>query len=153
MIDSTLVDHLSIDSANDAAIVLFRRFNAKMTGAVARNDAEKIALLTDADIVFCTAKAGIRVLNANVLAQSQLLKVAGDVNAVPPAGIEGIDSNEMAEPLKHATQAPNAVGVGALAIGNVKYQLQHELLKSMLETDKPVFIDFREAFNKARTLV
>ncbi|MDD2760498.1 MAG: methylenetetrahydromethanopterin dehydrogenase [Methylomonas sp.] len=151
--DTFLVDHLSIDTANDSAKQYNRRFNAKLTGAVAGNDAEKIALLADADIVFCTAKAGIRVLSASVLAKTQYLKVAGDVNAVPPAGIEGVESNDMAAPLKFATQAPNAVGVGALAVGNVKYQLQHELLKSMLKTDKPVFIDFKEAFNKARTLV
>jgi methylene-tetrahydromethanopterin dehydrogenase len=43
--------------------------------------------------------------------------------------------------------------VGALAVGNVKYQLQHEMLKLMLETDKPLYLDFREAFIKARDLV
>ncbi|OAI10010.1 methylenetetrahydromethanopterin dehydrogenase [Methylomonas lenta] len=148
-----LVDHLSVDTANDAAKQYNRRFNASMTGAVAKTDADKIALLADADIVFCTAKAGIRVLNATVLAQTQQLKVAGDVNAVPPAGIEGIESNDMATPMIHASQAQNAVGVGALAVGNVKYKLQHELLKSMLASEKPVFIDFREAFSKAQKLV
>ena len=151
--ETVLVDHLSADTANDAAKQYNRRFNAKMTGAVAKTDADKIALLADADIVFCTAKAGIRVLNATVLAQTQQLKVAGDVNAVPPAGIEGIEFNDMAAPMIHATQAQNAVGVGALAVGNVKYKLQHELLKLMLESEKPVFIDFREAFSKARNLV
>ncbi|MCQ8103585.1 methylenetetrahydromethanopterin dehydrogenase [Methylomonas sp. SURF-2] len=151
--DTVLVDHLSVDTANDAAKQYNRRFSANMSGAVARTDADKIALLADADIVFCTAKAGIRVLSAAVLAQSRQLKVAGDVNAVPPAGIEGIESNDMAAPLLHAGQSPNSVGVGALAVGNVKYQLQHELLKSMLKSDKPVVIDFREAFSKARELV
>ncbi|MGR8929678.1 MAG: NAD(P)-dependent methylenetetrahydromethanopterin dehydrogenase [Gammaproteobacteria bacterium] len=151
--NTALVDHLSIDAANDAARQYNRRFGANLSGAVARNDDEKIALLADTDIVFCTAKAGIRVLSASVLAEAQQLKVAGDVNAVPPAGIEGIGLNDMAAPLTHALQAHNAVAVGALAVGNVKYQTQHELLKSMLETKKPIFIDFREAFNKARNLV
>ncbi len=104
--DTILVDHLSVETANDAAKQYNRRFNAKLTGAAAKNDAEKIALLANADIVFCTAKAGIRVLSTNVLAQTSQLKVAGDVNAVPPAGIEGIDFNDMAEPLKFATQSP-----------------------------------------------
>lgn len=151
--DTVLVDHLSVETANDAAKQYNRRFQAKLVGAVARTDAEKVALLADADIVFCTAKAGIRVLSSAVLAQTQQLKVAGDVNAVPPAGIEGINSNDMAVPLIHAINAPAAVGVGALAIGNVKYKLQHELLKSMLETKTPLFIDFRQAFTMARTLV
>ncbi len=151
--ETVLVDHLSADSANDAAKQYNRRFNAKMTGAVARNDAEKTALIADADLIFCTAKAGIRVLNAATLANARQLKVAGDVNAVPPAGIEGIATNDLGAPLIHATQSANALGVGALAVGDVKYKLQQVLLKSMLETDKPVFIDFRAAFSKARELV
>ena len=151
--ETTLIDHLSLDTALDAAKQYNRRFNAKLNGAVARNDTEKLALIADADVVFCAAKAGIRVLSAAVLAEAKCLKVAGDVNAVPPAGIEGIEADHLAKPLVHASQSPNAVGVGALAVGNIKYQLQHELLKSMLETESPIFIDFREAFTKARTLV
>lgn len=151
--DTTLVDHLSVDSANDAAKQYNRRFGSKLAGTAARNDREKIELIRDADIVFCTAKAGIRVLSAPILAEAKQLKVAGDVNAVPPSGIEGIEFNAKGETLTSTGQTTGAVGVGALAIGNVKYQLQHELLKSLLETDKPVFIDFREAFVKARTLV
>ena len=151
--DTVLVDHLSADTPNDAANKYNLRFNSRMTGDVARTDDEKAALIADADIVFCTAKAGIRVLNAAVLAQAKQLKVAGDVNAVPPPGIEGIGFNDFGAPLVHATQSENAVGVGALAIGNVKYQLQHELLKAMLDTETPLFLDFRDAFSKARTLV
>lgn len=151
--ETVLVDHLSIDTAKDAAKQYNRRFGASMGAAVARNDEEKAQLIADADIVFCTAKAGIRVINSTVLAQAKQLKVAGDVNAVPPLGIEGIELNDFAAPLASAAHSPNAVGVGALAVGNIKYQLQHELLKLMLETETPVFLDFREAFVKARTLV
>jgi methylene-tetrahydromethanopterin dehydrogenase len=151
--DTVLIDHLSVDGANDAAKQYNRRFNSRLTGGMARTDDEKAALIADADIVFCTAKAGIRVLNATVLARAKQLKVAGDVNAVPPSGIEGVNVNDLAEPLVQASQSAGAVGVGALAVGNVKYRLQHELLKSMLETKTPLFIDFREAFTKARTLV
>jgi len=151
--ETYLVDHLSLDTANDVVKQYNRRFNAHMLGAVAHNDAEKAALLADADIVFCTAKAGIRVLSAAVLAQARQLKVAGDVNAVPPSGIEGLDFNHSATPLLNAIQAENPVGVGALSIGNIKYKLQQTLLKSLLETETPLFIDFRDAFEKARTLV
>jgi methylene-tetrahydromethanopterin dehydrogenase len=38
-------------------------------------------------------------------------------------------------------------------VGNVKYQLQHDMLKLMLKTTKPVYLDFREAFNQAREIV
>lgn len=151
--ETLLVDHLSVETAKDAAKQYNRRFGSSMGAAVARNDEEKSELIADADIVFCTAKAGIRVISSAVLAHAKQLKVAGDVNAVPPLGIEGIELNDFAAPLTLATLSPKAVGVGALAVGNIKYQLQHELLKLMLETEKPVFLDFREAFVKARTLV
>jgi methylene-tetrahydromethanopterin dehydrogenase len=150
---TALVDHLSVDTANDAAKQYNRRFGANMTGAVARTDAEKSSLIEDADLIFCTAKAGIRVLSATVLSNARQLKVAGDVNAVPPAGIEGVATKDMAVPLVYANQSLNAVGVGALAVGDVKYKSQQELLKSLLETEKPIFIDFRAAFEKARSLV
>lgn len=150
--DTYLVDHLSIDSANDIAKQYNRRFACQLNGAVARNDDEKAALLQDADLVFCTAKAGIRVLNAGVLAQAQQLKVAGDVNAVPPSGIEGIKVKDFASPLLPASQS-TAFGVGALAIGNVKYQLQQAMLQTLLTSEKPVFLDFRQAFSQAQTLV
>ena len=151
--ETALVDHLSIDAANDAAKEYNRRFKADLKGAVASSDDEKAALIADAGIIFCTAKAGIQVLNAAVLAQAKQLKVAGDVNAVPPLGIEGVELKDFGTPLVHATQSEGAVGVGSLAVGNIKYKLQNTLLKSMLETDKPLYLDFRDAFSKAQTLV
>lgn len=150
--DTTIVDHLYLETAEDLAKQYNRRFGCSLKPAVASFDNDKIALLKDVDIIFCTAKAGIQVLNAAILREVTQLKVAGDVNAVPPAGIEGVSSDDVGTPLIHATHC-NAVGVGALAIGNVKYQVQHAMLASMLENDHPVYLDFRDAFVKARELL
>jgi len=149
---TALVDHLSIATAEDVAKAYNRRFACHLTGACAGSETEKAQLIANADIVFCTAKAGIQVLNAAVLKHATHLKVAGDVNAVPPLGIEGVKRSDSGAPLIHAVNAQGAVGVGALAVGNVKYRLQNEMLKLMLETDKPLYLDFREAFNKAREI-
>lgn len=149
---TALVDHLSAETANEVAKAYNRRFACHLSGTVGRNEAEKAGLLHDADIVFCTAKAGIQVLNAATLKAASQLKVAGDVNAVPPAGIEGIKRNDLGVPLTHAVNSPGAVGVGALAVGNVKYQLQNDLLKLMLETETPQYLDFRAAFTRAREI-
>ncbi len=148
--DTKLVDHMSIDTANDAAKEYNRRCKSTLSGAVAGSDEEKIALLADTDIIFCTAKAGIQVISAEVLAQARQLKVAGDVNAVPPAGIAGIAAKDFGKPLDNPE---GAVGIGALAVGNIKYQVQHKLLELILDTEKPVYLDFREAFIEARQLV
>ncbi len=149
---TTLIDHLSLDAAQDAAKEYGRRFKVELHAAVAGSDEEKAEIISDADIIFCTAKAGIQVLSTAVLQHAKQLKVAGDVNAVPPAGIEGIDVNDFGKALKGLPDSQNTVGIGALAVGSVKYKLQHTLLKSMLKSDKPLFLDFRDAFNEAQAL-
>jgi methylene-tetrahydromethanopterin dehydrogenase len=76
--------------------------------------------------------------------------VASDVNAVPPSGIEGLDAMDDSKPL---TSGPNAaVGIGALAVGNIKYQVQRGLFEKMLNAKKPLYLDFRDAFELAREL-
>ncbi len=147
---TALVDHMSLDTATDAAKEYNRRCHSNLAGAKAGSDQEKALLIEDADIIFCTAKAGIQVLSSEVLAQAKQLKVAGDVNAVPPAGIAGIQANDNGVILD---QPKNAIGIGALAIGNIKYKLQHKLLKLILENETPVYLDFRDAFIKAQELV
>lgn len=151
--DTTIVDHFSLDTSLDFAADCKRRYDVDLRATTAASDADKARLLADADVVFCTAKAGIQVLSASVLADAKHLKVAGDVNAVPPLGIEGIKLKDFGTPLIHATNCPSAVGIGALAVGDVKYKLQQALLKETLETEKPVYLDFRQAFEGARKLV
>ncbi len=147
---TTLVDHMSLDIANDAAKEYNRRCGSTLSGAKAGSEEEKNEILADVDIIFCTAKAGIQVLSPEVLAHATQLKVAGDVNAVPPAGIAGIKAKDSGVTL----DAPvGAIGIGALAVGNVKYQVQHKLLNLILQSEKPVYLDFRTAFTEAQKIV
>ncbi len=151
--ETELVDHLNIDTALEISNDYNELFGCNLRGTYASSDADKARLVSKSDIIFCTAKAGIQVLNADILEDAQKLKVAGDVNAVPPLGIEGLELMDKGAPLKHAVNsADGAYGVGALAVGNVKYKLQQALLKLTLETEKPVYLDFREAFKRAREL-
>ncbi len=151
--ETFLVDHLSVETASDIAKAYNRRFGCTLQGAVASTESEKAQLIKKSDVIFCTAKAGVQVLSAGVLKEATQLKVVGDVNAVPPLGIEGIKHNDLGAPLIHAVNSTGAVAVGALAVGNVKYQLQHNMLKLLLETDQSLYLDFREAFVKAREIV
>jgi methylene-tetrahydromethanopterin dehydrogenase len=111
-------------------------------------DASKAELIKTADVVFATAAAGIQVLSADLVTAARQLKVAADVNAVPPSGIAGLDAQQQGTPL--AGSQSGAVGVGALAIGNIKYKTQSALLNRMRETDKPVYLSFDDAFALAR---
>ena len=150
---TTIVDHFSIDTALELAAEAKRRYGVELRATAAASDADKARLISNADLVFCTAKAGVEVLSASVLEDAKQLKVVGDVNAVAPLGVEGLGIMDFGEPLIHATNSPGAVGIGALAVGDIKYKLQQELLLETLKEDKPVYLDFRDAFNGARKLV
>ena len=103
--ETALVDHLSIDTASDVAKAYNRRFSCTLEGACASSEADKSSLVSNVDIIFCAAKAGIQVLSSAVLKEAKQLKVAGDVNAVPPLGIEGIKRSDSGAPLVHAINA------------------------------------------------
>lgn len=117
-------------------------------------DADKAELIKTADVVFATAAAGVEVLSAELVAAAPRLKVAADVNAVPPSGIAGLDVNHNCVPL--AGSCSGAVGIGALAIGNIKYQTQNRLLNLMHNQTtgggKPAFLHYEQAFEAARLI-
>ena len=48
------------------------------------------SFLPDADIIFCAARAGTQVLSKQQLSIAKKTLVLADVNAVPPAGLEGV---------------------------------------------------------------
>ena len=75
--------------------------------------------------------AGIQVLNKIQLQNAKSLLVAADVNAVPPAGIEGLGVMDDGKPLESGSG--KAVGIGALAIGNVKYLCQRGLFQHVAQ--------------------
>jgi methylene-tetrahydromethanopterin dehydrogenase len=115
-------------------------------------DADSAAsLIARAEIVVAAAKAGAEVVPQELLREARALLVAADVNAVPPPGIAGIGPMDDGAPLG-ASGSGKAVGIGALAVGNIKYQVERGLFQSMCTAEKPLYLDFRHAFAKAREL-
>ena len=125
-----------------------RRYGTHVEPVEANTEALKLAMMLQADVVLATARAGHRVVTKELLAAAPRLLVAADVNAVPPSGIEGVGSMDDGAPL--AAGSRKAVGIGALAVGNIKYQTQRGLLETMLKAEKPVYLDMRDAFTEAR---
>lgn len=107
--------------------------------------------ITEIDVVLASGAAGIQLVSEDQLKIATNLKVAADVNAVPPSGVAGLDA--MQDCTELSSSVSGAVGIGALAIGQVKYQAQSKLLKKMASADKPVFLDFNDALELAREYV
>ena len=126
-----------------------KRFGVEIGHADGSSETANNAALADAEIVLSAPRAGVQVLSKDQLARAPKLLVAADVNVVPPASLEGIGVQDDGK----AIAGSRALGIGALAIGGVKYKVQAGLLKRMIETDKPVYLDFRDAFDLARQIV
>ncbi len=108
-------------------------------------------ILEDAEVVFNAAKAGVRVIDTQAIGRARRLLIAADANAVPPSGIEGVAAKDNGVELKTATGT--ARGLGALAIGDVKYRVHTGLLAQMYESAEPIYLAHEEAFALARSIV
>ncbi|WP_150049485.1 MULTISPECIES: NAD(P)-dependent methylenetetrahydromethanopterin dehydrogenase [Methylomonas] len=140
-----------LDKAQRIAELCSEEFGDSKINILAGVDSDKPEYLKTTDVVFATGAAGIELLSAEQIAAAPQLKVAADVNAVPPAGIAGLDAFDSGKPLTGSKSG--AVGIGALAIGNIKYQAQSRLLKTMLESDQALFLHFEHAFKVAREFI
>lgn len=124
------------------------RYEVELPWVTGRDDAEKSAALENAEVAVCCAKAGVQVLSADLMSRCDMLSVAADVNAVPPSGIEGLSVTD-----DGAELSSGALGLGALAIGSIKYKVQRGLLERMMSADRAVVLDFPDAFEFAREVV
>ena len=146
--DVTLVGYDGIKRVSDAAAEMKARFELGVRSADGSDDAKKTAILADTEIALCAGRAGVAILSRAQLAAAPRLVVVADVNAVPPTGVEGLEMTA-----NGAELTPNgALGIGPLAIGNIKYKTEFGLFRKMIEADKPVRFDFRDAFALAREL-
>ena len=138
-----------IDVAEEAAKLTGQRFGVTLHGLSGGDPAAVRASIASADVLLACAAAGVQVVTAEALTFAKRLKVAADVNAVPPEGIAGVGVMDDAVPLA----GTSAVGIGALAVGNVKYQTQHRLLVQMQQAEKALVLSFAEAFAVARAFL
>jgi methylene-tetrahydromethanopterin dehydrogenase len=145
----SLSSHRGEAAAKAAAEETNKRFGSKTIGVSGDSPQAVQASVADAEIVLATAAAGLQVMSAADVASARKLLVAADVNAVPPDGIAGVGVHDSGK-LLHGTIA---VGIGALTVGNVKYQVQHRLLVRMRESSKPVSLSFAEAMTMARDVL
>ncbi len=144
-----LVAHRGVDRVIKSAEISKERFGVDLEAVDGETDEQKRAIIAEAEVIFAAAAAGVRVISAEHKALAKKLMVVADVNAVPPAGVEGMELFMKGEPLPGC----QALGVGPLAIGDIKYKTESGLFKQMIDSGKPLALDFRHAFALARKLV
>ncbi|GLU32697.1 NAD(P)-dependent methylenetetrahydromethanopterin dehydrogenase [Trinickia caryophylli] len=149
--DVTIASHGSLERARHVSEEINTRFGIHTTATSTASSDTLRAALADTEILMATATAGIQVASADDLAHARRLIIAADVNAVPPEGIAGVNVMNDGKPIGPNGDA-SPIGIGALAIGNVKYQVEHRLFVQMRTSSKPVYLGFPQAFAEARAV-
>lgn len=145
-----LLSHRGAEVAEESAAIQNEKFNLSLRGGGFSTDTS-CSMLQDVNILINAAKAGIRVVSKSQLEQAKKLLVAADANAIPPAGIECVDVHDMGKQLDCTYN--KAIGIGALAIGDVKYKVHRHLLEMMKNTEQSVYLNHEDAFKVARQYV
>ncbi len=100
------------------------------------------SLLEGANLIISAGAAGVQFSNVEDLSHSPSLKVVIDLNAVPPLGIEGIQSTDKAKEIKQL------ICYGALGVGGLKMKIHHQLIKQLFEANDQIF-DTSQIYNAA----
>jgi len=143
-----LVAHRGVDRVVKSAAISKERFGVDLEPVAGETAEQKRDIIEQAEIVFAAAAAGVQVISKADKDIAKKLLVVADVNAVPPPGVDGIDL------FMDGAQLPGsqALAVGALAIGDIKYKCESGLFKQMLASEKSVAYDFRHAYALCKKL-
>jgi methylene-tetrahydromethanopterin dehydrogenase len=145
--DVTLAGHDGLERVQAKADDIKKRFGVDVHAVDTSTPVKLLEVLLGAEIVFCAAAAGVQVLSASALASAKSLIIAADVNAVPPAGIEGLQLMDYGVEIQ-----TGILGIGPLAIGDVKYKTESGLFQRLATSSSHLALDFRDAFALAREI-
>ena len=141
----------SRDLARSSAVAL--RINSELKGNLAlgvkaADSAEVGEAIRDSDIVLAAGTAGVNLLPLNTLKEyGKRCKIMGDINAIPPLGVEGLKpTDDGAEFIR------GVYGAGALAIGAFKQRIEAQIFKRAVEAPSGVF-DYKVAYDGAKSMV
>ena len=144
----TIVGYDGIANVEKKANEYKSRFNVEILPGDGSSDDLNSSYLPDADIIFCAARAGTQVISKDQLSLAKNAKILADVNAVPPAGLEGVNLKD--DDYEHDC---GALSIGPLTSGDIKVKTQYRMFEKMCSTEKPLYLNFAEALTTAREIL
>lgn len=119
--------------------ILARVPDARLEPVGITNNDELRTALADRVLVIAAGAAGVVLLPESVRAACTLLKVAIDLNAVPPLGIEGLQVTDT------AVERQGVVCYGAIGVGGTKMKLHRAAVATLFERNDQV-LDATEVY-------
>ncbi|HVX15501.1 MAG TPA: NAD(P)-dependent methylenetetrahydromethanopterin dehydrogenase [Pirellulales bacterium] len=118
--------------------------SARLTAVRTGSDAETVAALDGAAVVIAAGAAGVELASREAL-RSETLRVAIDLNAVPPVGLAGI------EPMDKGADRDGKLCYGALGVGGTKMKIHKAAIQRLFESNDQI-LDAEELYAIARDL-
>ena len=109
----------------------------RLKAACSSDLAALLCVLAESQLVFGCGAAGARLLTASQIAEATELRVAIDLNAVSPTGIEGLELTDK------GVQRGNRFDYGALGVGGLKMKIHKACISAMFESNQ-LFLDCQE---------
>lgn len=119
--------------------------NARVEAAGATSAADGPKALQDRDLVIAAGAAGAVLLPAKARAAAKSLHLLIDLNAVPPAGIEGVEVTDK------AVTRDGVICYGAIGVGDTKMKIHRAAVAQLFERNDLVF-DAEEIYDLALRL-
>jgi methylene-tetrahydromethanopterin dehydrogenase len=135
---------LTADDDSKVALRFCERYGTNVSWVSAETLRDKVDVIAQAEVAVCAAKAGVRILDREVLDAAEQLLVAADTNAVPPSGIDGVGANDRNATVQVAKTS--FLSIGPLAIGSLKYKTQFGLFRAIQTSKEPALLDFPDAY-------
>jgi len=144
----TIVGYDGIKNVQKKADEYKTRYGVDIIPADGSTDELNSSYLPDADIIFCASRAGTQVISMDQLNKAKNVKILADVNAVPPAGLEGVGLKD------HNSEHPcGGLSIGPLTSGDIKVKTQYKMFEKMCATDTPLYLNFDEALKTSREIL
>jgi hypothetical protein len=118
---------------------------ANLEAVMTASSADGPKALEGRDLVIAAGAAGAVLLPAKIRATSNTLRMAIDLNAVPPAGIEGIEITDK------AASRDGLICYGALGVGETKMAIHRAAVAALFESNDRIF-DAEEVYDLALRL-
>jgi hypothetical protein len=136
----------SMDRAEVAAAAISSRVHGCDIAPMAATSGEDTArCIAECQVVIACGAAGVQLLDAETLGRTKSIRVAIDLNAVPPAGIEGINAMDKAK------DADGIIRYGALGAGGLKMKIHRAAISALFERNDE-FLDAPEVLKIGKSL-
>ena len=123
----------SVEKAAGAVAQINQTVGGQRVSAVATGDDAQVAgAVAGCQVVIAAGAAGVRLLSASVRKSAAALKVAIDLNAVPPLGIEGVDVFDKEKPVD------GIIVYGAIGVGGTKMKIHKAAVAALFESNDQV---------------